>query len=329
MSAAPDEVRAWAQARSDARVAQDWPEADRLRAAIEAAGWRIIDRGSRFSLEPAHAPDLVEGDRIRYGSSRAVPTRLDEPATAPVTVILVAVDQPADLARTLDGLRRHGVAGGQVVIVADRPDPAQEAELVAADGPTSRPIQGELPEVVWTSEPFGRAAAINAGLRRAAGSIVVLLDTSVELVGDLFGPLTATLEDQTIAVAGPWGLVSRDLRRFEPGEPGDVDTIDGVALAFRRADVSEVGFLDEHFRLDLNLDIWWSLVLRDGGEASEGRRAVAVPAAAAAVVRHDRPALNGVGQAEHDRLSKRSFYRVLDRFGSRRDLLTKKMAQPS
>jgi cysteinyl-tRNA synthetase len=329
MSAAPDEVRAWAQARSDARVAQDWPEADRLRAAIEAAGWRIIDRGSRFSLEPAHAPDLVEGDRIRYGSSRAVPTRLDEPATAPVTVILVAVDQPADLARTLDGLRRHGVAGGQVVIVADQPDPAQEAELVAADGPTSRPIQGELPEVVWTSEPLGRAAAINAGLRRAAGSIVILLDTSVELVGDLFGPLTATLEDQTIAVAGPWGLVSRDLRRFEPGEPGDVDTIDGVALAFRRADVSEVGFLDEHFRLDLNLDIWWSLVLRDGGEASEGRRAVAVPAAAAAVVRHDRPALNGVGQAEHDRLSKRSFYRVLDRFGSRRDLLTKKMAQPS
>jgi cysteinyl-tRNA synthetase len=329
MSSAPDEVRAWAQARSDARVAQDWPEADRLRAAIEAAGWRIIDRGSRFSLEPAHAPDLLEGDRIRYGSSRAVPSRLDEPATAPVTVILVAVDQPADLARTLDGLRQHGPAGSQVVIVADRPDPAQEAELVAADGPVSLPIQAELPEVVWTSEPLGRAAAVNAGLRRAAGSIVVLLDTSVELAGDLFGPLVAALDDQTIAVAGPWGLVSDDLRRFEPGEPGEVDAIDGVALAFRRADVSEVGFLDEHFRLDLNLDIWWSLVLRDGGEASEGRRAVAVPAAAAAAIRHDRPPLAGVGQAEHDRLSKRSFYRVLDRFGSRRDLLTKKTAQPS
>ena len=85
MSSAPDEVRAWAQARSDARVAQDWPEADRLRAAIEGAGWRVIDRGSRFSLEPAHAPDLLEGDRIRYGSSRAVPSRLDEPASAPVT----------------------------------------------------------------------------------------------------------------------------------------------------------------------------------------------------------------------------------------------------
>jgi hypothetical protein len=328
MSSAPDEVRAWAQARSDARVAQDWPEADRLRTAIEAAGWRIIDRGSRFSLEPAHAPDVLEEDRIRYGSSRAVPSRLEEPAGAPVTVIIIAVDQPADLARTLDGLRRHGPSGGQIVIVADRPDPGQEAQLLAADGPLAVPIQGALPEVVWTSEPLGRAGAINAGLRRATGAIVLLLDTSVELTGDLFGPLLAAFEDRTVAAAGPWGLVSDDLRRFEPGDPGDVDAIDGAAMAFRRDEVTALGFLDEHFRLDLNLDIWWSLVLRDGVEASEPRRAVAVPEAAAAVVRHDRRPLTLVGQAEHDRLSKRSFYRVLDRFGSRRDLLTKKTAQP-
>jgi GT2 family glycosyltransferase len=289
----------------------------------------IIDRGSRFSLEPAHPPDILEGDRVRYGSSRAVPSRLDEPASAPVTVIVVAVDQPADVVRTLDGLRRFGPAGGQVVIVADRPDPAQEADLLAADGPATVPIQGALPEVVWTSEPLGRAAAINAGLRRAAGAFVILLDTSVELTGDLVGPLLATLEDETIAVAGPWGLVSDDLRRFEPGTDGEVDAIDGSALAFRRAEVTELGFLDEYFRLDLNLDIWWSLVLRDGGDASKPRRAVAVPAAAAAAVRHDRRPLTGVGQAEHDRLSRRSFYRVLDRFGSRRDLLTKKAAQAS
>jgi hypothetical protein len=329
MSSAPDEVRAWAQARSDARVAQDWAEADRLRAAIEAAGWRVIDRGSRFSLEPAHAPDLVEGDRIRYGSSAAVPSLLGAPASLAVTIVVIAVDQAADLARLLDGLQRHGPAGGQVVIVADRPDPAQEAELLAADGPATRPIQGVQPEVVWTSEPLGRAGAINAGLRRAAGSVVVLLDTSVELTGDLFGPLLAALDDEAIAVAGPWGLVSDDLRRFEPAGAGDVEAIDGAALAFRRADVAELGFLDEHFRLDLNLDIWWSLVLRDGGDASEVRRAVAVPAAAAAAIRHERWPAGGVGQAEHDRLSKRSFYRVLDRFGSRRDLLTGKTASLS
>lgn len=327
MSSAPDEVRAWAQARSEARIAQNWPEADRLRAAIEGAGWRVVDRGSHFSLEPAHAPDLVEGDRVRYGSSRAVPSRLDDPASAPVTMIVIAVDQPADLARTLEGLRRHGPPGSQVVIVADQPDPAQEAELLALDGPATTPIGGALPDVVWTSEPLGRAGATNAGVRRAAGSVVVLLDTSVELTGDLFSPMVAALDDPTVAVAGPWGLVSDDLRRFEPGEPGDVDAIDGAALAFRRTDVNELGFLDEHFRLDLNLDIWWSLVLRDGGDGEPARRAVAVAEAGARAVRHERRPLTGVGQAEHDRLSKRSFYRVLDRFGSRRDLLTRKTRQ--
>ncbi len=350
VSNAPDEVRAWAQARSEARGTQDWPEADRLRAAIEAAGWRVVDRGTRFSLEPAHAPDVLEGDRIRFGRSHAVPSRLDEPATAAVTVILVAVDQPADLARTLDGLRRHAPAGTQVVIVADRPNEEQEAALIAADGPAARPIGAQAPEIVWMSEPLGRAAAINAGARRSAAPIVVLLDTSVELTGDLLSPLVEALRDETVAVAGPWGLVSDDLRRFEPaepfepgepaeafepaeaaepGQPGDVDAIDGVALAFRRDDLKARGFLDEHFRLDLNLDIWWSLVLRDGGEDHPARRALAVKQAAGRALRHERPPSAAGSDRERDRLSKRSFYRVLDRFGSRRDLLTNHRRTPT
>ena len=42
--------------------------------------------------------------------------------------------------------------------------------------------------------------------------------------------------------------------------------IEGYAMAFRRADAAERGPLDEHFRFYRNLDIWWSLVLRDEGE---------------------------------------------------------------
>lgn len=321
MSNAPDDVRAWAQARSEARERKDWVDADRLRAAIEAAGWRVVDRGTRFSLEPARAPDVIEAGRTRYGSSAAVPSRLEEPPTAAVAVVLVAGAPAADLNRALDGLRRHAPAGTQVVIVADQPSPEQEAELLAADGATLAPIGGLPPEVVWTSEPLGRAGAINAGLRRTAAPVVVLLDTAVELKGDLLGPLAGVLDDPSVAVAGPWGLVSDDLRSFEPAPAGDVDAIDGAALAFRRADLLERGFLDEHFRLALNLDIWWSLVLRDGGEDQPPRRAVAL---AAEVAQRPGPGLDSgaAGPADPERLARRSFYRVLDRFGARRDLLT-------
>ncbi len=52
--AAPDAVRALAVERAAARAAGDWPEADRLRAEIEAAGWivRDVQGDGGFQLVP-------------------------------------------------------------------------------------------------------------------------------------------------------------------------------------------------------------------------------------------------------------------------------------
>ena len=51
-------------------------------------------------------------------------------------------------------------------------------------------------------------------------------------------------------------------------------------MAFRRADAAARGPLDERFRFYRNLDIWWSLVLRDEGEGEPPRRAVALAGSA-------------------------------------------------
>ena len=112
-----------------ARAAGDWDEADRLRAEIEAAGWKIADRGTDFALTPAAPPDVAEGERIRYGSSASVPARWDEPATGLATVVLIATDWPDDLARTLAALRGTSPDGTSVVIVADGPSAEQAAAL--------------------------------------------------------------------------------------------------------------------------------------------------------------------------------------------------------
>src|SRR5215218_1729860 len=84
----PDDVLTLAHERARARGERDWTEADRLRAEIEAAGWKIVDRGTDFALEPAHAPTVDVGGAVRYGSSEAVPSRLEEPASAGATVVL-------------------------------------------------------------------------------------------------------------------------------------------------------------------------------------------------------------------------------------------------
>ena len=306
----PDEILSLAHDRAAARGAQDWATADRIRAEIEAAGWKIVDRGTDFALEPIHPPTVAEGDVTRFGSSEAVPSRLDEPdpGTDEATVILVATDWPADLERAIAGLRAHAPDGTSIVVVADGPSPDQDAALSAEDNGL---------EVIRTSSRLGTGAAWNIGLRRSSGSVVVIVDTSVEASGDIIGPLVRALDDPTVGVAGGFGIVSDDLRKFEDAPAGDVTAIEGYAIAFRRTDGAGRGPLDEHFRFYRNLDIWWSLVLRDEGEGSLPRRALAVEIPAR---RHEHRGWTSLPEAERDRLSKRNFYRVLDRFGWRRDL---------
>ena len=314
----PDDVLSAAHARATARAAGEWDEADRLRAEIEAAGWKIADRGTDFSLTPAAPPDVAEGERIRYGSSASVPARWDEPATGLATIVLIATDWPDDLSRALAALRATSPDGTSVVIVADGPS----AEQAAALEQTDLSARSELPvEIVWTSERLGHAAATNVGLRRAGSPVVVLLDTSVEPTGDVVTPLVHALDDETVAVAGRWGIVSSDLRKFEDAPAGDVDAIEGYLVAFRRADAAARGPLDERFRFYRNLDIWWSLVLRDEGEDAPPRRAVGLDDLPA--VRHEHRGYTSLPADERDRQSKRNFYRIIDRFGWRRDLLTR------
>ena len=203
-------------------------------------------------------------------------------------------------------------------------------------------------EVVRTSARLGYAAALNCGIRRSAAPVVIVFDTSVEPRDDLVSALVGALDDSEIAVAGPFGLVSNDLRSYEEPPAGTVDVvaIEGYAQAFRRADYVARGPLDEHFAFYRNLDIWWSLVLRDPFAADDEedddaaddaddaavadfvvdlasmprpRRAVRVEGPD--VVRHEHRGWTSVSEADRDRLSKRNFYRVLKSYATRRDLL--------
>jgi Glycosyl transferase family 2 len=304
----PEDVLSAAHARSAARAARDWAEADRIRAEIEAAGWKVVDRGTDFALEPARPPTIEDGDVVRYGASLDVPARFDDAPVGIATVVLVATDWPGDVERALAGLRAHGPEGTSIVVVADAPSEAQEKALSTAD---------DSEEIVRTSQRLGTGAAINAGIRRARGPVVIVLDTSVEPTGDIVTPLVRTLDDPSVGVAGGFGIVSGDLRTFEAAPAGDVTAVEGYAIAFRRVDAAARGPLDERFRYYRNLDIWWSLVLRDEGDEAVPRRAVSV---ALPVTRHEHRDWTETPEPERARLSKRNFYRIIDRFGHRRDL---------
>ena len=117
----------------------------------------------------------------------------------------------------------------------------------------------------------------------------------------------------------------------ELGAAPAFDAIEGYALAFRRADYVERGPLDEHFDFYRNLDIWWSLVLRDqpedAPEDAAPRRAVRV--AGLPVERHEHRGWTSLPEGERDRRSKRNYYRILKRFATRRDLLVAEQRGPT
>lgn len=205
------------------------------------------------------------------------------PPASPTVSVLVDQSWPDDIARFEASLARHSLGNVQIVSV----DPNA-----------------------------GFAAARNAGLSQAVGEVVVLVDASLELTGDLFGPLLEALAEPSVAVAGPFGLVTADLREYEERTAGEVAAIQGYCLAARRADLLAVGGIRETFAFYRNADIDLSLRLRVAGPHL--RRAVAVGADRCR--RHAHRAWEETDPTERERLSRRNLRRLLDRFGDRLDL---------
>ena len=179
---------------------------------------------------------------------------------------------------------------------------------------TDRSRWGTDVEVVSLRPGTGWGAARNAGLRRSRGRTVLAVDGSVEPTGDVFAPLEAALKDDAVGVCGPYGIVTRDLRQFDeaPG-PGPCDAIEGYLMAFRREVLGVAGLFDEKFRWYRTADIDWSFRVKDAGFRCE---VVSVP-----VTKHAHRMWFETEPVERAKWSKRNFYRFLDRFRDRWDLV--------
>jgi hypothetical protein len=359
-SGPPAEITHLVRQRSEARTRLDWAVADSLKAEIEAAGWKVVDHRGRTSLSRA-APPLVEMDgEVRYGSAAAVPSRLDDPADALWTVIVLASEAPERITRLLAGLRTHAPSGTQVVVVADDPSERQQAAL-AVGSPDRAAIGGREVEVLRTVTRLGRAVALNIALRQAAGELVLIADGTAWPTADALSPLAEALRNPDVAVAGAFGVTSAEPGRLRPSalatsDASEVGAVLAGWMAFRRADCVALGPLDERFVTPAWLDVWWSLRLRAGedpdwtdAEAAEPEASDATTPEAAATATPAAPEPTAAASEafdfeppaprkarrldlplEHEliawppdrsRLGRRNMYRVLDRWGWREDLV--------
>lgn len=293
----PAEVARLAEERSGARASRDFVSADTLRDRIAEAGWTVVDEAGGYRLEPVASADVEPVIRLRPGD---VPSVLEDEPDTDVSVHWICEGWHEDIERAIAGFRAN--EGGRSV------------QYVVADVTDQEPASwGEGVEVVWLEEGTGWGAARNAGLKRTRGTIVLVVDGSVEPTGDVFGPLEAALEDPEVGVCGPYGIVTHDLRQFDEARAGDVDAIEGYLMAMRRETVLAAGLFDEKFRWYRTADIEYSFRVRD-----LDRRATVVDLP---VTKHEHRMWFTTEPEDRARWSKKNFYRFLDRFRDRWDLL--------
>src|SRR5260370_11483838 len=273
------------------RMDKDLEAADAIRDRLRTGGWDVVDSGEGSELKALKAP----------------PSTALAPSARAVTLLTVVHGWRPDAERWLLSVFTYCKADFEALIVDNSGDTRIAAWLESRAAERFRSIRLE--------PPLGFGASVNAGIEAAAGEIVILFDSGVDLTGDAVSPLIDALADPSVVLAGPYGLRGQGTpKEFAAGTGPEVDAIVGYCMAFRRADALALEGFDPRFQFYRIADIEFSFRLRD-----RGGRAVVVPDLP--LEKHEHRLLEATDPKERQRLSRRNMYRLLHRWGQRADLL--------
>jgi cysteinyl-tRNA synthetase len=270
----PAPILALAHERDRARLSGDFAAADTLRGQMLNAGFGVRDHRRGTTLVPlSNAEALIS-------SSSDLPSLLREPDRYEFSVNVLAHQNRSDLERCIESVARH--AGDRRIEIVVLDNGSTDDTLSYLRQLDRAGAAGGVPvRVLFADHDMGFGAGRNATFRSSLGRIIVQLDTSIEVRGDIWTPLDRLLSSPTIGLTGAYGLVTDDLKEFRESAGPDVDAIEGYLLAFRRALLAEVGFADERFRFYRMMDVDYSLEFKRAGY-----RVVVSPAVAEQVTKH-------------------------------------------
>ncbi|GAC1350276.1 MAG: hypothetical protein NVSMB27_31240 [Ktedonobacteraceae bacterium] len=316
LATVPSEIAAQVHEREALRSRGQYAHADQVRHELNAAGYDLRDT-TRGSLVVPRRP---EDEFTVISSSTDVPDNSSSPDLFEFSVNLLAHNNRDDLERCIEGLCKQGGKSHIELVIMDNGSTddtlaylqrlARKGDMVGDYG------QNTGVNVLFADHNMGFAAGRNATLRASRGHSIMLMDTSIEVKGNIWELLASTLADHNMGVAGPYGLVTDDLREFHESSGPDVDAIEGYLMVFRRELLQEVGWIDEKFRFYRLMDIYYSFFFK-----AAGYRVVAVPELADRVVKHPHREWFSLSEDEQATKSKKNYDIFRDRWHHGESLL--------
>ena len=301
----PDEILALSHQRDLLRRRGQYDRADLLKRQIEEAGYVVKDnpRGAHLVILPS-----IEVDGKLYRTARQLPSHLDAADLCDFSVNILARDNADQVRRCVESVLRFAGSTNLEIILVDNAS-SDDIALWATEFSRKEPRL----HLLRTTRVVGAAEARNLGLKQSYGRYILLLDANVELTGDIFTALKQTLTNEQIGLTGVRGLRTDDLRHFEESGEIEVEAIDGICMAFKRKLLKQSGLFDEGYRFPQYMDIDFSFAIRDLG-------AETVLTPQLPIISHPGSAPT-IADQERSRLTKRNFYRFLEKWGTRDDLL--------
>ncbi|HEU5229560.1 MAG TPA: cysteine--tRNA ligase [Ktedonobacteraceae bacterium] len=316
LAAVPVELADRVHEREELRRHADYAQADQLRQVVSAAGYAIRDtpRGSLV------LPRRPEDEFTVLSRSTDAPNNTKTPDLYEFSVNLLAHNSRNDLERCIQSICRHTNQRQIELVIIDNGSTddtlsylqqlARKGGLVAAQG---QPIGLQ---VLFADHNLGFAAGRNATMRCSRGRYIVLMDTSIEVDGDIWEPLAAALADRTIGLVGPYALVTQDLREFQEAAGLDADAIEGYLMGFRRELLPEVGWIDEKFRFYRLMDIYFSFFFK-----TSGYRVLRSSLIAERIIKHQHREWYSLSEDEQATKSKKNYDIFRDRWHHGESLL--------
>ena len=194
----PDDVSSLVQERSSLRDGGRYEEADAIRDSLDRDGYVLQDTPEGTRARPKTPWERRQEEWPTISSPADVRSLVDEADQTDVTVAMVACNYVDDVGRCVRSALRWATDRRVEVVVVDNGSTdgtGRWLEEAAASDPRVR--------LIHTDHVLGEAAAKNVVLKQSLGRTVVMLDTSVEVTGDVFGPIDDLLADDTIGVVGP------------------------------------------------------------------------------------------------------------------------------